>query len=266
MSVLFNLLFLHIEKFYLSLQYLITITLNFGNIMKKIMMMAVAAFMATVSASAQFEKGTWSLQPYVGGVISSVTNAGSFDLDDGVELKKKMRVGCIIGGEAEYQFAEKFSVAAGVNYTTQGCGWEDIDYFDGGAKIKIKNQSDILGYIKIPIVANYYIFKGFAVKAGVQFGFLVSSTFYAHGETNYDVLGDGVNRKVDLYGTIDMKDQYKKFDFSIPVGVSYQFKVPITIDARYQIGLTKVNKESFVGVKDSKNSVFTLTVGYKFAL
>ena len=63
-----------------------------------------------------------------------------------------------------------------------------------------------------------------------------------------------------------MKDQYQKFDFSIPVGVSYQFKVPITIDARYQIGLTKLNKESIVGVKDSKNSVFTLTVGYKFAL
>ena len=233
--------------------------------MKKIIMMAVAAFMAT-AANAQFEKGTWSLQPFLGGSISSITNVGSFDIDDGIELKKRMRVGYIIGGEAEYQFANKFSVAAGINYTTQGCGWKDIDYFDGGAKIKIKDQSDILGYIKIPIVANYYIFKGFAVKAGVQFGFLVSSTFYAHGETNYDVLGDGVNRKVDLYGTIDMKDQYKKFDFSIPVGVSYQFKVPITIDARYQIGLTKVNKESFVGVKDSKNSVFTLTVGYKFAL
>ena len=233
--------------------------------MKKIIMMAVAAFMAT-TASAQFEKGTWSLQPFLGGSISSITNVGSFDIDDGIELKKRMRVGYIIGGEAEYQFANKFSVAAGINYTTQGCGWKDIDYFDGGAKIKIKDQSDILGYIKIPIVANYYIFKGFAVKAGVQFGFMVSSKFFAHGEADYDLFGDGVKRAVDLYGTVDMKDQYKKFDFSIPVGVSYQFKVPIVIDARYQIGLTKLNKYSYDGIKDSKNSVFTLTVGYKFGL
>ena len=233
--------------------------------MKKIIMMAVAAFMAT-AANAQFEKGTWSLQPYVGGVISSMTNVGSFDIDDGIELKKRMRVGYIIGGEAEYQFAKKFSVAAGLNYTSQGCGWKDIDYFDGGAKIKIKDQSDILGYIKIPIVANYYIFKGFAVKAGVQFGFMVYSRFYAHGEADYDLFGDGVKRAVDLYGTVDMKDQYKKFDFSIPVGVSYQFKVPIVIDARYQIGLTKLNKYSYDGIKDSKNSVFTLTVGYKFGM
>jgi len=233
--------------------------------MKKIIMMAVAAFMAT-AANAQFEKGTWSLQPFLGGSISSITNVGSFDIDDGIELKKRTRVGYIIGGEAEYQFAKKFSVAAGINYTTQGCGWKDIDYFDGGAKIKIKDQSDVLGYIKIPIVANYYIFKGFAVKAGVQFGFMVSSKFFAHGEADYDLFGDGVKREVDLYGYVDMKDQYKKFDFSIPVGVSYQFKVPIVIDARYQIGLTKLNKYSYDGIKDSKNSVFTLTVGYKFAL
>ena len=78
--------------------------------------------------------------------------------------------------------------------------------------------------------------------------------------------GDGVARDVDIWGTVDMKDLYQKFDFSIPVGISYQFKAPITIDARYQIGLTRLNKETFPGVKNSKNSVFTLTIGYKFAL
>jgi hypothetical protein len=95
---------------------------------------------------------------------------------------------------------------------------------------------------------------------------MLSSKFYAHGKAKMDVFEDGVNREVDLYGTVDMKDLYKKFDFSIPVGVSYQFKVPVTIDARYQIGLTKLNKIEIPGEKNSKNSVFTLTVGYKFAL
>ena len=228
-------------------------------------MMAVAAIMAT-TASAQFEKGTWSLQPYFGEGFSTITNMDDITFLGHYNLKKEITWAYQFGGEAEYQFAKKFSVAAGINYTTQGCGWKDIDYFDGGAKIKIKDQSDILGYIKIPIVANYYIFKGFAVKAGVQFGFMVSSKFFAHGEADYDLFGDGVKRAVDLYGYVDMKDQYKKFDFSIPVGVSYQFKVPIVIDARYQIGLTKLNKYSYDGIKDSKNSVFTLTVGYKFGL
>jgi hypothetical protein len=50
------------------------------NLMKKTIMMVVAAVMATVSANAQFEKGTWSLQPFVGGVISSVTNVEPLDM------------------------------------------------------------------------------------------------------------------------------------------------------------------------------------------
>ena len=62
----------------------------------------------------------------------------------------------------------------------------------------------------------------------------------------------------------DFKDACKKFDVSIPVGVSYQFKAPVTLDLRYNIGLTKVNKES--ADKDLKNNVVQLTVGYKFAL
>ena len=50
------------------------------------------------------------------------------------------------------------------------------------------------------------------------------------------------------------------------MGISYEFKVPIVIDLRYNLGLTKVNKESVSGVKDYKNNVVSLTVGYKFAL
>ena len=64
----------------------------------------------------------------------------------------------------------------------------------------------------------------------------------------------------------DMKDNCKKFDLSIPMGVSYQFKVPVTVDLRYNLGVTKVNKESVSGEKDCKNNVVQLTVGYKFAL
>ena len=50
------------------------------------------------------------------------------------------------------------------------------------------------------------------------------------------------------------------------MGVSYQFKVPIVLDLRYNLGLTKVNKEDIPGVDNYKNNVVQLTVGYKFHL
>lgn len=59
-------------------------------------------------------------------------------------------------------------------------------------------------------------------------------------------------------------DNMEKFDVSIPVGISYQFNVPIVIDARYNIGLTNAIKDN--GDESYKNMSFQLTVGYKFAL
>lgn len=227
--------------------------------MKKIIVMAVAAFMAT-AANAQFEKGTWSLQPFLGGGFSTITNAKDLKIEE-YRLDKRVTAAYLTGVEAEYQFAKKFSVAAGVNYTSQGTSWEDVK-FPGGTKQDAREAK--LGYIKIPLVANFYIFKGFAVKAGVQFGFLVNASYNWHQESKEYVIGR--NRDVDTYTSLNMMDDTKKFDFSLPVGVSYQFKVPIVIDARYQIGLTKVNKGNILGSKDCRNSVFTLTVGYKFAL
>ena len=233
--------------------------------MKKFIMMA-ALMVVAVSANAQFEPGTFSIQPKLGANISWLSNTpnmplGEFD-NKYIELDKSPIAGALVGVEAEYQFADKFSVAAGLNYTSQGCAWDDLKYPDG---TKINEIEAELGYIKIPMVANFYIFKGFAVKAGVQFGFLVNSKLNMHAEGKTD-FGDGTNRDTDIYTSINVKDNFKKFDFAIPVGVSYQFNFPIVIDARYQLGLTKLNKASASGINDNKNSVFMVTVGYKFKL
>ena len=98
-----------------------------------------------------------------------------------------------------------------------------------------------LDYINIPILANYYITKGLAVKAGIQPAFKVKAEAKVDGKS-YDMDGS------------------KSFDLSIPVGLSYEIS-DFVIDARYNWGMTKL-LEGF----DSKNTVFQFTVGYKFAL
>ena len=126
-----------------------------------------------------------------------------------------------------------------------------------GAKGKIGNVDGTvkLDYINVPILANVYVAKGFAVKLGVQPGFLINN--------KVKVSQNGVNAEVDLEKSlkaagIDAKPN--KVDISIPVGVSYEFS-NINIDARYNWGVTKIIDED-----SSKNSVFQITVGYKFAL
>ena len=228
--------------------------------MKKLMMIA-AMMVAAVSANAQFEPGTFSIQPKVGGVISKVSNMPKLDLhnlDVPVDIDRSFYAGALIGAEFEYQVAQPFSLAAGLNYSMQGCQWEDYEYKSGNNSIKLKDAKMTLNYLNVPVVANFYLFKGFAIKAGFQVGFLTSAKMEMTSEIKF---GDTITKSTD---DTDIKDQCNKVDLSIPMGVSYQVPtIPIYIDARYNLGLNNISKDSDTKYK---NQVFQLTVGYKFAL
>ena len=227
--------------------------------MKKLMMIA-AMMVATVTANAQFEPGTFSIQPKLGGVAAWLSNMPNLPVSTNTTLDKTPVAGFVIGAEAEYQLTNMISLAAGVNYSLQGSAWEDYEMKAGSNKLELKDAKVELGYVTIPVVANFYLFKGFAVKAGIQPGFLTNAKTKATIKTEIE----GYNTSTEL--DEDIKDGCSKFDLSIPIGVSYQFKVPIVIDMRYNLGVTKVNKDSEDGLKDFKNNVIQLTVGYKFAL
>ena len=232
--------------------------------MKKLMMIA-AMMVATVSANAQFEAGTFSIQPKVGGIISKVSNMPNLNFSEygasNVNLDRSFYAGALIGGEVEYQVVDMFSLAAGLNFAMQGCQWEDFEYKNGDNSLKMKDIKMELNYLNLPIVANFYLFKGFAIKSGVQLGFLLSAKSKATAEAK--VGNTNTTKTTDM----DIKDQCNKLDISIPIGVSYQVPtIPIYIDARYNLGLSKIQKDLLDGEKGNKNQVFQVTVGYKFAL
>ena len=191
-------------------------------------MMIAAMMVAVLSANAQNEVGQFTLKPMVGLNLANITN------NDG-----KIKVGVAAGVEAEYGITETFGITGGVLYSMQGCKDKDVS-----------DYKTTLGYINIPILANAYLFKGFAVKVGVQPGFLVSAKEkYSNGGISVDG---------------DIKDACNKVDLSIPIGISYEY-ASFVFDARYNWGLTNTWKDD-TRDKKSHNSVFMFSVGYKFAL
>ena len=95
--------------------------------------------------------------------------------------------------------------------------------------------------LNIPLTADFYVAKGLALKTGVQFGFLLSA-------------------KVE---DADVKDSCKKFNFSIPVGISYEIS-DFVLDFRYNIGLKNMNKAD--DGNKLRSDLVQFTVGYKFGL
>lgn len=147
--------------------------------------------------------------------------------------KTKMKVGFTAGAELEYQLSDIFSLSGGVMYAQQGVKFDTGgDFKIGKTKIEFKDAKTNLAYINVPVMANVYVVPGLAVKLGVQPAFAV-----------------------DKGGT-----KAKGFDLAIPVGLSYEF-ANVVIDGRYNWGVTKVFDNL-----DAKNSVFQVTLGYKFDL
>lgn len=192
--------------------------------------MALMAFIATTASFAQWSVGSITVQPKIGINGANITDADNSD----------SRIGLALGAEFEYRLTPVFSLSAGALYSMQGCKGtaEDDDGNTGDVSLK-------LDYINVPILANVYVVKGLAIKLGIQPGFNVR-----HKAT---ATVSGVNVTTNLPGI-------KSVDFSIPIGVSYEFN-RFVIDGRYNLGVTKL-----IDGADSKHSVFQFTFGYKFAL
>lgn len=223
--------------------------------MKKLFLMALA-IVSTLGAKAQYREGTWSLQPKIGMVFSTLTNMPKLYASDDVDLDKTFYFGYQLGAEVEYQMTDQFSVSAGLNYSSQGSNWKDYK----SPAFSVDDCKIDLGYINMPVLANFYFLKGLAVKAGVQLGVLVNAKFKGIIE-----VADPAGR-IPLLLDDNYKDDCNKLDVSIPIGLSYEFDNHVVVESRYNLGLTHTNKKDLLGEKGMNNCVLVVSFGYKMEL
>lgn len=220
--------------------------------MKKIVFLLMAAIAAgAVSAQKPFTFG-----PKVGINVTDLHPDGLDDVNNLAGTKPAL----VIGAFAEYRAAKWFAVSLDVLYSRQGSKAEITRGSSVGGEQSKLEFNNRLNYLNIPILANFYVTNGLALKAGIQPGFLLSGKYRAK------VNGGSWN-------TEDTKHYFKSTDFAIPVGISYTFEQGLVIDARYNISVTDIATDEFKELYDAgdnerlnkaTNRVFSLTVGWKF--
>ena len=170
-----------------------------------------------------------------GGVNFATVNGGDFD-------SPNSRTSFHVGALAEFPIADIFSLQVEALYSGQGFEYETI-----GSVLGSRETSEYqLDYINVPVLAKFYLFKGFSIEAGPQFSFLV-------------------NEELDSAPNNDEGDnpteEAKTFDFGVAGGVTFQTDMGLFATARYTQGITSI-LEDMDG--NGTNSVFQLGVGYKF--
>lgn len=205
-----------------------------------------------LTVSAIFAMGVLNAQEIKYGIktgFSSSTFTG-----DVAHYDVKSKAGFHVGGFVEFKITDKFSVQPEILYSTQGA---KLKFYTADEFSSTSEKQDFkLGYLNIPIIAKYYVIKGFSIEAGPQVGFLLS----AKNEFNYSTY---ITEEFSDSGEDDIKDDLKSVDFGFNFGAGYEFTENVFVQARYNLGLTSIFEDA-INEFDPKNGVFQFSVGYKF--
>ena len=207
--------------------------------MKKIILstLLVLAFGFTYAQKAEFG-------------IKGGLNSSNFSGDtEGMDFKS--RIGFNVGAFAAIELSEKITLQPEILFSTQGAKAENVSADVNG----VNYTADInfnLSYINIPVMFKYYVADKFNFEAGPQIGFLTSA------ETSTKL--EGFSQTVDQ----DAKDYFESVDFGFNLGAGYDFTKNVSAGIRYNIGLSNVLKTQPGDDSESQNSVFSISVGYKF--
>lgn len=214
--------------------------------MKKLILSAVVALSGIVGLNAQSME---SLQLGVKAGYNYNTLRGKSAKD----IDTKGSNGYYVGLFTEVPVNERFSIQPEVIYSAQGAKWESSGAL-GTHSVTLKSQ-----YLNVPVLAKFYVADGFNLQLGPQVGFLTGAKMEGEG------LGELANDN-------KFNEKMGKVDFGLVFGAGYKTPVGLTIDARYNLGLTNVLDKDNESIKkmqvsennDFKNGVFSVGVGYQF--
>jgi hypothetical protein len=130
---------------------------------------------------------------------------------------------------------KSFSLQPEIVYSSQGASFNDSN-----VNVKIN-----YGYVNVPALFKYQHSSGLFAETGPQIGFLLSANDKINGETS------------------DAKNSTQTIDFSWIFGIGYRLPLGLGIDARYNLGLTNISKNSAVD-GTVKNSVFQFGIFFLF--
>ncbi len=217
------------------------IELKNNNIMKKFISLTICLLCATLFSFSQDDDDSGSFfDKLTFGIKAGPTFTTSGKGTDATGNGARTEVSFHFGGVAELSLSDNLSVQTEVLY------WNE--------KSKVQNESQTFeaSYIQVPVLLKYYLFNGFSVEAGPQFGFLLSSDF-----------------EIDTFGSAMPVGELGSIDFRFTTGLAYKFNNGINVGGRYDIYISDAKNEDIVNTFDVpiskfRNGVISAYVGFFF--
>lgn len=168
-------------------------------------------------------------------------------------ITTRPRTGLYAGGFMEMPLGSRISIQPGVYYSQKGFNMrgeilgDKLEFLGAGARADLQSH-----YIDIPVVFKAEVAEGLQVFAGPQLSYLVKSNL----KMDAGILGISLFKR-----NVDVTENFNKADWGLTGGVGYTFSNGFTINAAYDHGLSRVDKNRSL---ESFNRNFKVGIGYKF--
>ena len=126
--------------------------------------------------------------------------------------------GFYVGGLIDFSISENFHVQPELLYSGEGA------------------KDAKLNYLRIPIMAKFYVMDGLSLQAGPEIAFKAG--------------GDTI-----------AKDNSKSMDYGLGFGAGYELESGLMFDARYNLGMANISNVDGV---NEKTTSFNIGLGYRF--
>jgi hypothetical protein len=144
------------------------------------------------------------------------------------------RTGYHVGGYALFKLG-KIGIQPELLYSQQGTKYSvNINKFDAN-----------FSYINIPVLIKLYTVAGINLQVGPQIGFATNSTATVTNDA----------------GTQTFSQFIKGKDISVAMGLGWDLPFGLSIDARYNLGVSDNNNSPYTG--QVKNQVIMISAGYR---
>ena len=138
---------------------------------------------------------------------------------------------------AHLHISDHFAIQPELFYSAQGS-----EHVIVGSNTQIE-----LGYLQLPVLFQYMTGSGFRFQGGPQIGLLLNAKQQLNGGPKTDV-----------------KDSFKKTDFSLTAGISYITRMGLGFDARYSYGFSDISKTDNSSGADINNLLIQVGAFYQF--
>lgn len=202
----------------------------------------IAALFALLGMStmgwAQVETGTFSVIPRVGLNLSTISDE-SLTNDVGT-MKSKYKAGAMAGVDLEYRISKPLAASVGAYYSREGCNYKDnvLDHPVPGTYNVLSRSYFTIDYLKIPVMARWYVTDKFSVGTGVQAG--IGLWNRTHTESQEVKVNNGsYTYSTDIEEANVKGNGLRNVLWSVPVSVAVEYE-RVILDLRYSIPLSKV--------------------------